>query len=292
MGEIVAAAIVSHHPGLMLPEPVRIQFGNGKDSDLIAGFGRVRKALDEARPDTLVIFDTHWFTTMNNLVTGAAEYRGWYTSDELPDMMCDLPFEFPGNPELADAIESVAKERGLRALAVKSTNMALHYPTLNLVHWLRKGERIVSVGVCQHAGADDYLAFGAAIGEAIRRTNVRAALLASGALSHEFTPFGAPPRNPSFFHPDNITRPEHRELDMRVLDLLAKGDHAAVVELYPALRKAKIEGFGGHYLQMLGALGGPGVRAKGRAMSEYESALGTGNIHVWFDLGSSEARAS
>lgn len=284
MGQIVAAAIVSHHPGLMVPEAVRLQFGNGKDSTLIEGFARLRSALDEAHPDTLVIFDTHWFTTMNHLVTGAEHYRGRYTSDELPDLMPDLPYDFAGNPSLADAVETVAKERGLRALSVKSTQMALHYPTLNLVHWLRRGERIVSVGVCQHAVAEDYLAFGDAIGEAIRRTDGRVALLASGALSHEFPPLGAPLRNPSFFHPDNITRPEHRELDHRVIGLLEKGDHAGVVELYPALRKAKIEGFGAHYLQMLGALGGPRFRAKGRALSEYESALGTGNIHVWFDL--------
>lgn len=289
MGDIVAAAIVSHHPGLMVPEPVRLRFGNGKDSDLIAGFARVRKALDEARPDTLVIFDTHWFTTMNHLVTGAARYTGIYTSDELPDLISDMPYDYAGNPELADAIEAVAKERGIRAISVKSTHIAQHYPTLNLVHWLRKGEKIVSVGVCQHAGADDYLAFGEAIGEAIRRTSGRVALLASGALSHEFPPFGAAPRNPSFFHPDNVTRPEHRELDMKVLDLLAKGDHAAVVDLYPALRRAHVEGFGGHYLQMLGALGGRSVKAKGRAMSEYEAALGTGNIHVWFDLAAKAA---
>lgn len=284
MGQIVAAALVSHHPGLMVPEAVRLQFGNGQDSTLIEGFARLRKALDEARADTLVIFDTHWFTTMNNLVTGAEHYRGRYTSDELPDLIPDLPYDYPGHPALADAIEAVAKERGLRALSVKSTQIALHYPTLNLVHWLRKDERVVSVGCCQHAGADDYLAFGEAIGEAIRRTGVRAALLASGALSHEFTPFGAPLKHPSFFHPDNVSRPEHRALDHRVIGLLEAGDHAAVVDLYPELRKAKVEGFGGHYLQMLGALGGKSVKARGQMMSEYESALGTGNLHMWFDV--------
>src|SRR5882724_3117899 len=237
MGQIVAAAIVSHQPGVMLPEAVRKQFGDGRDSTLIEGFAKIRAALDDARPDTLVIFDTHWFTTMQNLVTGAAHYRGRYTSDELPDLIPDHAYDFPGNPELADAIESVAKQRGLRALAVKSTQMALHYPTLNLVHWLRKDERIVSVGCCQHAEAADFLAFGEAIGEAIRKTDARVALLASGALSHEFPPLSQPPKHPSFFHPDNITRPEHRELDQRVIGLLENGDHAAVLDLYPALRK-------------------------------------------------------
>ena len=36
MGQIVGAAIVSHHPGLMQCEEFRVLMGNGRDSDLIA----------------------------------------------------------------------------------------------------------------------------------------------------------------------------------------------------------------------------------------------------------------
>ena len=35
MGQIVGAAIVSHHPGLMQCEEFRVMQGNGADSDLI-----------------------------------------------------------------------------------------------------------------------------------------------------------------------------------------------------------------------------------------------------------------
>lgn len=45
------------------------------------------------------------------------------------------------------------------------------------------------------------------------------------------------------------------------------------------------EASGGHYLQMLGALGGRDCRAKGTALLAYENAPGTGNIHAWFDVG-------
>src|SRR5476649_616252 len=87
MGQIVGAAIVSHHPGLVQPKEVRIQRGNGRDSDLIEGFDRVRAKVDALKPDTLVIFDTHWITTSMHLVAGAAHYKGSYTSDELPYSM-------------------------------------------------------------------------------------------------------------------------------------------------------------------------------------------------------------
>ena len=44
---------------------------------------------------------------------------------------------------------------------------------------------------------------------------------------------------------------------------------------------------------MLGALGGPEqCTAPGVQLSEYENALGTGQVHVWFDLGAAKARAA
>jgi len=44
---------------------------------------------------------------------------------------------------------------------------------------------------------------------------------------------------------------------------------------------------------MLGALGGAACRAKGEALSAYENARGTGNIHMWFDTSASaDAHAS
>jgi 3,4-dihydroxyphenylacetate 2,3-dioxygenase len=39
----------------------------------------------------------------------------------------------------------------------------------------------------------------------------------------------------------------------------------------------------GHYQIMVAALGGAECVAPGRLFSEYENAIGTGQIHVWFD---------
>lgn len=43
------------------------------------------------------------------------------------------------------------------------------------------------------------------------------------------------------------------------------------------------EAFGAHDLQMAGAMSGAQCSAEGDALSAYENARGTGNIHVWFD---------
>ena len=107
MGQIVGAAIVSHHPGLMQSEEFRVLQGNGTDSDLIAGYERVRARIDAVRPDVLMIFDTHWFTTGYHLIDGGARYSGRYISDEMPWYLYGVPYDYAGCPPLARLVEQV-----------------------------------------------------------------------------------------------------------------------------------------------------------------------------------------
>ena len=289
MGEIVGAAIVAHYPSLMLADEVRIARGDGRDTDLIAGFARIRERVDAARPDTLVIFDTHWFTTGLHLVAGAARYHGLYTSSELPFSLSRVPYDYPGAPELADAVERVALERNVPARNVTDDNLVPQYATLNIVAKLRRDEKVLSVGSCQTARLDHYLDMGGVLGEAIRRTPCRAVLLASGALSHRFTDLSFKPRHPRHYHPDNVSDPRNVELDREIITLWCEGRHDTVIDRYPELAAAEYEGRGAHYAQMVGALGGRACRARGTPCSEYENAAGTGNIHLWFDLAPAEA---
>jgi 3,4-dihydroxyphenylacetate 2,3-dioxygenase len=85
MGKIVAAAVVSHQPGIMLPSAVRLELYGGIDTSLVAGFKEMRQALDRVQADTFIIFDTHWFTTLNHILAGAPHFKGLYTSEELPE---------------------------------------------------------------------------------------------------------------------------------------------------------------------------------------------------------------
>jgi 3,4-dihydroxyphenylacetate 2,3-dioxygenase len=284
MGRIVGAAIVAHYPGLMLPVEMRLARGNGKDTSLIAGFGELRRRIDAVRPDTFVIFDTHWFTTNAHLVAGAARYRGLYTSSELPFMLSRVPYDYAGAPELAAEVERVAIERNVTARNVTDDSLVPQYATLNVVGKLRRDEKVMSVGSCQTAKLRHYLEMGAVVGEAIRRAPGDVMLLASGALSHVFNDLSFEPRNPNYYHPDNVSNAKNVELDREIVALLCAGRHDRVLERYPELAAAEYEGRGAHYVQMIGALGGSSCRARGTPCSEYENAAGTGNIHIWFDV--------
>lgn len=284
MGQIVGAAIVSHHPGLFRPQADRVALGNGRDSDLIAGYERVRRKIDAAKPDTLVIFDTHWFTTQRHICAGAERYAGNYTSDELPWILHGIEYDYPGAPDLARKVQEVADQRKVAAFNAVDPNVHPEYPTVNLLGPLWRGERILRVGICQNARPQHFLQMGEVLGAAIAATDSRAVLLASGALSHRMIDMDFVPRNPCNWHQDNISDLKHVVLDHEVMDLWSQGRHAAVIDRYPELRAAAYEGLGGHYLQMVGALGGRDCRARGERLSDYENAMGTANVHIWFPV--------
>ena len=287
MGQIVGAALVSHHPGLMQCEEFRRAMGAGEDSDLIAGFARLRERIAAVKPDVVLIFDSHWFTTGYHLVDGGAHYEGSYISDEMPWYLHGVPYRYLGHPELALAIEAVSRERGGYNRAICHPDLGRHYATVNLVKHLRfelSDMPVVTASSCQNCEWPHFLASGEAIGEAIRRSELRVVLLASGALSHKFNGIDWKPRHPRIFHESNVSSPENIASDKGAIELMRQGRHDAILEHWnDEYRRLPWEAFGSHYLQMIGAMGGADCIAKGEPLSAYENARGTGNIHVWFD---------
>lgn len=284
MGEIVGAAIVSHVPPLVLPEEVRLELNDGRDFSIVEGLHRMRReCLDRVRPDTIIVFDTHWYTTFEHIVTAHARRAGRYTSDELPRGNPAMPFDLPGDPELARLIVEVAAERADTFVhASDDEYLGIHYPTVYLTPFLQRNEAWMSVGVCQTAQPADFLRFGEVLAEAVRRSDRRVVLLASGGLSHKFWPLMVI-REHEAAGLEHIISPEARAADERVIALLEAGDHRTVLAEYPQFRAFSPEGMFAHYLMMVGALGGADCDARGVAYSDYESAAGTGQIHLWFD---------
>lgn len=287
-GRIVGAAVVSHHPGLMQCEDFRRMMGAGQDSDLIAGYARLRERIAAARPDVLVVFDTHWFTTGYHLVDAGTRYSGTFVSDEMPWYLHGVPYDYRGHPGLAYEIEAASRERGGFNRAIANPGLGRQYATLNLVKQLRlelDDVPVVSVSSCQNCRWQHFLESGAAVAEGIRRSGLRAVLLASGALSHRFNDIDWKPTHPRIFHETNVSSPENVASDKGAIELFRQGRHDLILERWDTeYRKRFWEASGAHYLQMVGALGGADCRTPGEPLSEYENARGTGNIHLWFDL--------
>ncbi|MEM7287351.1 MAG: catechol 1,2-dioxygenase [Actinomycetota bacterium] len=286
MGEIVGAALVSHVPTIVLPEAVRRELNDGEDTTLVQGLHDLRtRKLGPLEVDTVVVFDTHWFTTIEHVVASQARRSGRYTSEELPRGMSQMPYDFPGDPDLADAWAALSDDReDTWITAIDDPHLPVHYPTINLLPFLQGDERWVSASICQTAEPEDFLLYGQLLADAVADLDRRIVVLASGGLSHRFWPLRRF-RDHEGADPDrHIRTPEAAAADRHVIDRLLHGDHAAVLDFVPEFRAHAPEGFFGHYLSMLGAIGGPDCTATGEQFGDYEAVAGTGQTHIWFDL--------
>ncbi len=286
MGEVVGAGLLAHVPTIMLPEQVRRELNHGEDSTLVAGLERLRtEVFDVLDYDTVVVLDSHWATTVEYVVTAQDRRAGLFTSEELPRGMCRIPYDYPGDPELALAIAGRAEDNGTWITAIDDQYLPVFYATINLWHYLGRGlpdKRWISVSVCQTASTEDNLRVGRALAEAIAATDRKVVLLASGALSHTFWPLQVI-RDHEAASIDHIFTPEAAKADLERLDWLARGDHARMLDTMPEFLRFKPEARFAHYLMMVAALGEHACTASGRRFSEYENSVGTGQVHVWFD---------
>ena len=284
MGEIVGAGLVAHVPTIMLPEDIRKELNDGKEISLVPGLKRMRtEVLDRLRPDTIIVFDTHWETTFEHIITSAERRTGHFTSSELPRGMAGIPYDIPGDPELAAALEKKAAGRDdTWILACDDPYLPIYYGTVNIWSHLNGGERWASH---RH--------------QPVRADRGLPAARAAAGRGHRGV--GPPGRAAGVGRDDapllHVPRAAAARVERSVEHHLARGARGrrahpravprrrsrTVIEEMPEYKKQGPEGKFGHYLIMAGALGGAACTAPGEQFSDYEAAVGTGQVHVWFE---------
>ena len=285
MGEVAGAGLLAHVPTIMLPYAERLELNEGKEISLVPGLERLRAEVFEVLDyDTVVVLDSHWHTTVEFVVAAQAMRAGLFTSDELPRGMSRIPYDWPGDPELAHAIAAQADAHGTWITAIDDPCLPTHYATVNLWHYLGRGlpKRWVSVSTAQTGDTEDFLRAGRALGAAIEGTRRTVLLVASGAMSHTFWSLREL-RAHEASDTVHIRTAEARAADLERIDWLEAGDHARVIGAMPEFLKVRPEARFGHYLMMVAALGGGTVTAPARPFSDYENSVGTGQVHLWFD---------
>ena len=237
MGEIVGAGLLAHVPTIMLPESIRLEINDGREISLVPGLRDLRRdKFDTLDYDTVVILDSHWATTVEFVVTAQDRRAGLFTSEELPRGMCRIPYDWAGDPELAHAIAACGEQNGTWITAIDDHYLPLFYATLNLWTFLGDGlpdKRWISMSVAQTGDTEDFLRAGRALGQAIRESDRKVLVIASGALSHTFWPLREL-RDHEASDPSNIFSPEALAADLLRLEWLKAGDHARAQGLYNA----------------------------------------------------------
>jgi 3,4-dihydroxyphenylacetate 2,3-dioxygenase len=286
MGKVVGAGLIAHVPTIVLPAEIRRELNGGDDSTLVSGLEQLRREVfDVLDYDTVVVLDSHWATTVEFVVTAQEHRAGLFTSEELPRGMCQRPYDFRGDPELAHLIASKASEHGTWITPIDDPHLPIFYATTNVWEYLGQGlqdKRWISIGVCQTADTEDNLRLGRALGDAILESDRKVLLIASGAMSHTFWPLREL-RKHEGSGIEHIFTPEAAKADLERIEWFKAGDHARVLDTMGEFSRFKPEARFGHYLMMIGALGEGDCTARARQYGKYENSVGTGQVHLWFD---------
>lgn len=288
MGEVVAAGLLSHVPTIMLPEATRLELNDGKEISLVPALKKLRtEVFENLDYDTVLVLDSHWFTTVEFVITSHQRRAGLFTAEELPRGMCRIPYEWRGDPEFANAIASHAGEQGTWITPIDDEYLPLYYPSINIWSYLGKGldKQWLSMSVCQTADTEDFLRVGRAIGQAIQDVDRKVIIIATGSMSHTFYSLREIRTNPVVERsdPKYLFSEKAREMDLERLEWFRLGRHDLVLDTMPEFMTVRPEGKFAHYLMMAAALGERDFAAPGMQISDYENSIGTSQVHVWFD---------
>lgn len=228
----------------------------------------MQDALDAVQPDTLVLFDAGWIVKNGHGLVGARSFR-----------VPPIAGEISSATDLSNAIVETGK---LRKLAIHNhMDVGLGEAATEIVRQLWRGETVLSVGISQTTSVKAHLAFGAAIGEAIRRQPGRVMMIAAGGIGQGRAPVDLA-RAIKPVAGDKRIFSSAEEMDDQFIRHWMRGEHAEVIRLYPAYRQFYPDGNFGHYLTMVGALGGQACRARGINLAPGNMSFDA--VRMWFDL--------
>src|SRR5260370_7028789 len=115
-----------------------------------------------------------------------------FTSDELPRGMCRIPYDWRGDPALAQAMAAQAGAHETWITAIDDPCLPVHYATVNLWSFLGRGldRRWISASPAQTGATQDFLPAARARGPADPAATGQVPPTPSAALLH---PPHAPP---------------------------------------------------------------------------------------------------
>ncbi|KIC10590.1 3,4-dihydroxyphenylacetate 2,3-dioxygenase [Leisingera sp. ANG-M1] len=283
MGEIVLAAKCTHVPTMLMSEqPGRLE---GARKPAIDGHREIARRAKELGADTIVICDTHWVINAGYHINANSRFKGLFTSNEFPQFIQNLPYEYEGNPALGDAIAAAASDKGVYTLSHQLDSLELEYGTLVPMRFMsREGDfKVVSIAAwCTVHDHDESRVIGEAIREAVEASDSKVLLVASGSLSHKIWANRDYAANNGTF---TISSEFNRQMDLRVLELWQKGDHATFLRMLGEYADFCCGEGSMHDTAMLyGALGWDSYTAPCEVITEYFPSSGTGQTNVIFPV--------
>ncbi|MFT7595808.1 MAG: 3,4-dihydroxyphenylacetate 2,3-dioxygenase, partial [Paracoccaceae bacterium] len=277
MGEIVLAAKCTHVPTMLMSEqPGRI-FGTRQPA--IDGHYEIARRAKELGADTVVICDTHWMINAGYHINANHRFKGMFTSNEFPQFIQDLAYEYEGNAALGDLIAKKAMEKDVFTLSHQIDSLELEYGTLVPMRFMSREAdfKVVSIAAwCNVHSHETSRKIGEAIREAIEESDSKVLLVASGSLSHKIWSNDEYEANNGTF---TISSEFNRQVDLQVLEMWQRGDFATFIKMLPEYSEScSGEGAMHDTVMLLGALGWDNYTAPVEIVTPYFPSSGTGQV--------------
>ena len=283
MGEIVLAAKCTHVPTMLMSEQQGPVFG--KRQPAIDGHREIARRARELGADTAIICDTHWIVNAGYHINANHRFKGLFTSNEFPQFIQDLEYDYEGNAPLGNLIAQKAQAKDVYTLSHQIDSLELEYGTLVPMHFMSREHRMKVVSIAAWCTVHSYESsrkLGQAIREAVEESDSRVLLIASGSLSHRIWPNDEYAANNGTF---TISKEFNRQVDLRVLELWQRGEWQTFIAMLPEYAEYCCgEGSMHDTVMLLGALGWDAYSGKGEIVTEYFPSSGTGQTNVIFPV--------
>ncbi|MGE5582364.1 MAG: AmmeMemoRadiSam system protein A [Bacillota bacterium] len=260
--------------GTLVPHPPIIVPGVGSPEDLvqvsetIAALGEINRILAEDPPETLVVFTPHGTVFSDAIVV----YGDHELTGDLSRFGPEKSWKWENDLELAGEIIKLGQEAGLPVLKLDRTLAAKYRPQGALDHgvlvplsffdpkWAAKVKLVIIP--LSYLPLEDLYRFGTTIQTATANLNRKAAVIASGDLSHCLSP-GAPAGYD----------PRGAEFDQQLIKLIKEGAVTEFFNLNPVLVEKAAECGFRSLIMLLGALDQQEFETK---VHSYQGPFGVG----------------
>jgi 3,4-dihydroxyphenylacetate 2,3-dioxygenase len=269
MTGIIAATIAAHVPTLGLakntPEYQRTLVSAERELG-----DAIRRQL---KPDVWVIVSSHWVATFDWPITCQPRHVGHCVADEAPQLIPGRPYDYPGDPEFANALVEAFNAGGVPAQRNVSEHFEWDYGTFVPMQYLDPtGDvPVVVLPSVLMSTLEECVQAGELIHATAKKLGRRAVFVTSSALSHVLVRGR-----------ENWPLPERIEADQRFIAQLKAGqidDALAGIKEYSKFVGAEM---GGRPLAtMLGAVKAMAAEQgamQGRQYGEYAQSSGSGNV--------------
>ncbi len=268
---VVAAFLVPGSP-LALLKPENLPWGR-----LASGYERAGRALAAARPDVVLLYSTQWIAVLDQLWQTRAHLHGTHVDENWYEYG-DLEYDFRIDTELTHACIAATQRIGVNSKAVNYDAFPVDSGTIVATRLLLRDKPVNVVLTSNNLYHSPQITeqLGRLAAQGAAEQNKRVAVVGVGNLS------GSIFREDIDIKADRVASAEDDRWNRKMLDLMERGDVAALLREAPEFAKAARADMGFKHLHwILGALDG---RFYGARVHAYGPVYGSGAAVVEFKL--------